>query len=208
MPAMLRAAFDWLVENRAGTAEIWIASDGQRSNWLPEDPRWKSVIAQLGGLSQRVRVRLLDLNQAPEANASIPSGKRRGVRAETKAELQVVLDIQRNRAARRHDSRGHDAGRRALGDGDRPGRAVARWRRAIDLGARRQGGWGGFSLPADANARDNTAWFVYGADTPLRAAVVSGDRETARDLRLAAASHNAEPARLIAAAGHRQRQSG
>ena len=37
IPAMLRAAFDWLVENRAGSAEIWIASDNQRSNWLPDD---------------------------------------------------------------------------------------------------------------------------------------------------------------------------
>ena len=45
---MLRTAFDWLIENRAGTAEIWLASDGQRSNWLPEDPRWKNVIAQFG----------------------------------------------------------------------------------------------------------------------------------------------------------------
>src|SRR5271157_5742574 len=48
IPALVRTAFDWLIENRAGTAEIWLASDGQRSNWLPEDPRWKNVIAQLG----------------------------------------------------------------------------------------------------------------------------------------------------------------
>ena len=66
-------AFDWLIDNRAGTAEIWIASDGQRSNWLPEDPRWKNVIAQLGSLSRKVRVRLLEMNQPPEANASSPS---------------------------------------------------------------------------------------------------------------------------------------
>src|SRR5271154_563756 len=59
VPAMLRTAFDWLIENRSGTAEIWLASDGQRGNWLPEDPRWKSVMAQLGVLTQRVRVRLL-----------------------------------------------------------------------------------------------------------------------------------------------------
>src|SRR5271170_7218070 len=69
VPALLRAAFDWLIENRAGTAEIWLASDGQSSNWLPEDPRWKDVIAQLGSL--KVRVRLLAMNQPSEANTSI-----------------------------------------------------------------------------------------------------------------------------------------
>ncbi|MGA2556392.1 MAG: BatA domain-containing protein, partial [Verrucomicrobiota bacterium] len=43
LPAMLRAAFNWLLENHAGSAEIWIASDAQRSNWHPEDPRWKDL---------------------------------------------------------------------------------------------------------------------------------------------------------------------
>jgi hypothetical protein len=200
LPALLRAAFDWLVDNRAGTAEIWIASDGQRSNWLPEDPRWKSVIARLGALSQRVRIRLLELDQPPEANASISIREAARRPRGDKAELQVVLDIQRNRAAPAK------VPVVMILDGQRSESEIAlegqttRWRRAIDLGSRRQGGWGGFSLPADANLRDNTAWFVYGAETPLRAAVVSANREVARDLRLAAASHNADPARLIPAA--------
>jgi hypothetical protein len=200
LPAMLRAAFDWLVENRAGTAEIWIASDDQRSNWRPEDPRWKSVVAQLGGLSQKVHIRLLELNQAPEANASIAIKELARRARGAKGELQVVIDIQRSRPA---------AARLPVVmtlDGQRSEAEVAcegqsfRWRRQIDLGARREGGWGGFSLPADANLRDNTAWFVYGADTPLRATVVSKERGVARDLQLAAASHKAEPAQVIAPA--------
>jgi hypothetical protein len=199
VPAMLRAAFDWLVENRAGTAEIWIASDDQRSNWRPDDPRWKSVLAQLGGLSQRVRIRLLELNQTSEANASIAikdlTRRPRGAQGE----LQVVLDIQRNRAASATvpvvmilD------GQRSESEAVLEGQSF-RWRRKIDLGARREGGWGGFSLPADVNQRDNTAWFVYGADMPLRATVVSAVREVALDLQLAAASHKAEPAQVIPA---------
>jgi hypothetical protein len=198
LPAMLRAAFDWLVENRAGTAEIWIASDDQRSNWRPDDARWKNIVAQLGGLSQKVRLRLLEMNQTPEANASIEikelSRRPRGAQAE----LQVVIDIQRNRAAEAKVPVVMTL------DGQRSETEVAcegqtfRWRRKIDLGARREGGWGGFALPADANLRDNTAWFVYGADTPLRATVVSTARDVARILQLASASHNAEPAQVIA----------
>lgn len=98
IPAMLRAAFDWLVENRAGSAEIWIASDNQRSNWLPDDSRWKNLLAQFGGLSQKVRVRLLDLNEtttAPNASISIRELLRRP-RGDA-SELQVTLDIERNR---------------------------------------------------------------------------------------------------------------
>jgi hypothetical protein len=200
IPAMLRAAFDWLVDNHAGTAEIWIASDDQRSNWRPEDPRWKNVIAQLAGLSQKVRVRLLELNQTPEGNAAIAIKELVRRPRGAKGELQVVVDIQRNR-----DTSATVPVAMIL-DGQRSESDVAlegqsfRWRRKIDLGARREGGWGGFSLPADANPRDNTAWFVYGADTPLRATVVSPEKEVARDLQLAAASHNAELAQLISAA--------
>ena len=34
LPAMLRAAFDWLVENRAGTAEIWIVALAMVGPWF------------------------------------------------------------------------------------------------------------------------------------------------------------------------------
>jgi hypothetical protein len=151
-------------------------------------------------LSQKVRIRLLELNQSPEANASISIKELVRRSRGAKGELDVVLDIQRNRATSATvpvvltlD------GQRSETDAALEGQSF-RWRRKIDLGARREGGWGGFSLPADANQRDNTAWFVYGADTPLRATVVSVEREVARDLQLAAASHNAEPAQVLAAA--------
>ncbi len=199
LPAMLRAAFDWLVENRAGTAEIWLASDNQRSNWMPEDARWKGLLAQLGGLTQKVRVRLLDLNQVPEPNASISIQELvRRSRGEA-SELQVVLDVQRNR--------GSPAtlpviltldGGRSQTDVALDGPAL-RWRRRIDLGARRKGGWGSFALPADGNLRDNTAYFVYGPDTPLRAVAVSVETDAARPLQFAAAARAAQPAQWVSA---------
>jgi hypothetical protein len=197
VPALLRAAFDWLIENRAGTAEIWLASDGQRSNWLPEDPRWKNVIAQLGGLSQKVRLRLLAMNQPSEANASISIKEMLRQPRGDKSELQFVLDLQRNR----HTSAPIPVtlnlnGERSENEVAMDGQSL-RWRHKIDLGARREGGWGSFTLPIDANLHDNTAYFVYGADTPLLAMVVTGDSRLARCLEFAAASRNAQPAGLI-----------
>lgn len=199
LPAMLRAAFDWLVENRAGAAEIWIATDDRRSHWRPEDPRWKSVVAQLGGLTQKVRVRLLELNQEPEANASIAIKELARRPRSGESDLEVVLDMQRNRAgAARVPVVMTLDGQRSETEAACQGE-LFRWRRRIDLGGRREGGWGSFSLPTDANPRDNTAWFAYGADTPLRAVVVSGDREAGRFLQLASASGNAGAGRAMGA---------
>jgi hypothetical protein len=200
IPAMLRAAFDWLIENRAGTAEIWIASDNQRSNWMPEDARWGSVIAQLSGLSQRVRVRLLELNQAPEDNASIAIKELLRRRRGDQSELELTLEIQRDRAtAATIPVTLNLNGERSTAELKLDGQSL-RWRRKIDLGSRQEGGWGSFSLPDDANPRDDTAYFVYGPDVPLLAAVVSDDREAARDLQYAAASRDGGPATLISPA--------
>jgi hypothetical protein len=197
LPAMLRAAFNWLMENRAGTAEIWIASDGQRSNWHPEDPRWKDITTQLGSLSQKVRVRLLLLDQAPDANASIELKEVARRPHGDKTELQFVLDLQRNRTS-------------AAGipvtltlDGAQSQTPVAmegqslRWRHRIDLGTHPAGGWGSFTLPADGNAHDNKAYFVYGPETSARALVVSRSPEAARYLQLAAASRMGKAAELL-----------
>jgi hypothetical protein len=200
IPALLRAAFDWLIENRAGTAELWLASDGQRSNWLPDDPRWKDVIARLGGLSHRVRVRLLAMNQPAEANASISIKEMLRRPRGDRSELQFVLELQRNRSAAASIPVALTL------NGERSETEVAldtqslRWRHTVDLGPRREGGWGSFNLPADANERDNTAYFVYGPDTPLLATVVGGDAPMARCLEFAAASRDGRPAQWLSAA--------
>jgi hypothetical protein len=198
LPAMLRAAFNWLIENRAGAAEIWIASDAQRGNWHPEDPRWKDIAAQLGSLSQKVRARLLLLSQTPDANASISLQEVARRDQGGKSELQFVLDLQRNRPA------AAPIPVTLTLDGVPTQTPVAfegqslRWRRRVDLGTHAAGGWGSFALPADANARDNTAYFVYGAETAARGLVVSRSPETARFLQLAAASSAGQPAALLA----------
>jgi hypothetical protein len=200
IPAMLRAAFDWLIENRAGTAEIWIASDNQRSNWLPEDARWNSVIAQLSGLSQKVRVRLLELNQPPQDNASIAIKELLRRPRGDQSELEMTLEVQRNRTAPASIPITLTLdGERSSTDLKLEGQSL-RWRRKIDLGPRREGGWGSFALPADANPRDDTAYFVYGPDAPLMAAVVGANKDAVRDFQFAAASRGAEPATLISPA--------
>jgi hypothetical protein len=197
LPAMLRTAFDWLIDNHAGASEIWIASDAQRSNWQPEDPRWKSVVAQMSGLSERVRVRLLSLDQAPDANVSVAVRETLRRARGTRGELRLTVDLQRNRsgAASLPLTLTLD-GARSETEAPIDGQSL-RWRDKIDLGERREGGWGSIALPADANEADNHGYFVYGPDVAPRAAVVSDDLQTARFLGFAAASRDGQPAQRI-----------
>ena len=64
IPAMFQSALEWLIDNQAGTAEIWIASDLQATNWMPDDARWKTLVASIKSLKQEVRIRLLATTQA------------------------------------------------------------------------------------------------------------------------------------------------
>jgi hypothetical protein len=206
IPAMLRSAFNWLIENRAGTAEIWIASDLQKTDWHPDDARWKNVISQLASLSQKVRIRLLSVAETPGNNTSISLNEITRRQRGDKSELQFVLDLQSSERGTHGASTSES--KRSIPvsinlDGARSQSEIAlegqtlRWRHRMDIGTRTNGGWGSFEVPADSNPRDNTAYFVYGPETTSRATIVASD-EDARFLSFAA-SQNGKPAQTVSA---------
>jgi hypothetical protein len=199
MPAMLRSAFNWLIENRAGTAEIWIASDLQKTDWHPDDARWKNVISQLASLSQKVRIRLLSVAEAPGNNTAIALNEVTRRQRGDKSELQFVLDLQqtavRDQATKTLPISVTLDGARSQSEIALEGQSL-RWRYRMDLGNHTNGGWGSFEIPGDANPRDNTAYFVYGPETTSRATVIAADEETARLLPFAA-SQNGRPAQTV-----------
>ena len=185
IPGLLASAVTWLLENRAGTAELWLASDLQKSSWHPEDPRWQSLAAQLLALPQRVRARLLALDQPASFNRSVSLKEliRRG-RAD-QSELQVALDVQASAlspekfplsvtldGAQRQEELSLD------------GQAL-RWRHKLPLSHQATNGWGLFALPADGNRLDNAAYFIYTPEPALRASIVGSESRGARVLQLA-----------------------
>ncbi|HVY70963.1 MAG TPA: BatA domain-containing protein, partial [Verrucomicrobiae bacterium] len=185
LPALVQSAANWLVENKAGAAEIWIASDLQRSNWMPEDSRWKNVIAQLEAMPQKVRVRLLSVGQGREANNSVSLREVLRRQRGEKAELSLSFDFQRlSEASEKMPVSLTVDGAKTAVEVALEGQSL-RWRHQVELGAGRPAGWGSLEMSADSNARDNTAYFVYGPETPLRTTVVATDEEAGRFLRLA-----------------------
>lgn len=187
LPSMLQVAADWLVENRVGLAEIWIASDLQRSNWQPESDRWPALASRLGALPQSVRVRLLALNEAVSGNTGIAVREVTRRRVGERIELDLGLDLHRNASSRA------TLPLSMVVDGTRTPVEVTmegqtlRFRHRANLGAKDTVGWGLVQLPVDANPADNTGYFVYGTDVRLHAVIVSSDAESRRFLRLAVA---------------------
>ena len=96
LPALFDAAASWLGRNRAGLAEIWIASDLQQSNWQPDSPRWSSIAARVAGLPEKVRVRLLSLTGRTGPNASVALVSAVRESHATNPSLKLTFDVQRS----------------------------------------------------------------------------------------------------------------
>jgi Aerotolerance regulator N-terminal len=196
LPAQLQAALDWITQNKPGSAEIWIASDLQRSNWRPDSDRWPALAAALAALPQTVRVRLLALNREPEGNLAVAvrEANRRSWAGDE--ELNLVLDLDRdlNYAGTVPVSLSVDGAPSQLEikmDG-----TSLRYRHRIPLSGKEPGGWGKIELPADVNPSDNAGFFVYGPPPRLRSAVVAADDFCRRLLPLTAAPDPANTNRV------------
>ena len=187
LPAMLDAAAEWLSHNQSGVTEIWIASDLQRTNWQPESNRWHAIMARLAALRQTVRVRLLAMTQSPATNISVATADMHRRDRGGQPELDLTLDLERadTSPATLPVSLTLDDVRSNF-DATLQGQSL-RLHRALTLDPARQGGWGKVELPPDGNPRDNTAYFVYGPQVPLRVALAAADERSGRLLRFAAA---------------------
>jgi hypothetical protein len=196
IPAMLQTALKWLVDSRSGSAEIWIASDLQESNWSPDDGRWKSLVDQFKALPQKVRFRILSFDAPGEQNIAVSLGEIQRRDRVGQSSLAYVLDLQRTAASADPIPLTIGLGEARAQTEIRSEGATIRWRNTLALDTNKPTGWGVFELPTDANARDNAAYFVYGERTPLKAAVVSAHPEASRILSFAA-SDAGKPATIL-----------
>ena len=187
LPSLLQSAFDWLAQNKPGSAEIWIASDLQLSNWQPESDRWPALASGLAALPQNVRVRLLALNKEAEANTSVSLREvTRQIRG-AGAELELVVEVERNTITGPpvpliFNIGGVQSQVELKLDGQ-----SLRYRHRIPLEDKFASGFGYIELPTDANLRDNRAYFVHSPPPLLRVAIVGSDLQSTRVLQFAAA---------------------
>jgi hypothetical protein len=184
LPALAAKAAEFLGETR-GRAEIWIATDLQASNWRPTDDRWANVRASLAALPRKPAVRVLGLTGPTAANASLH------LLAARRSGNDLLLDAE---VSRGEDARGsvrlpltlHFNGSRTTETLAFDGQSL-RFQKRVPLPAGSDDGHGWLSLPADGNPRDNTEFFAYGPDRPVKSLVVAPPGEAADYLLLAAA---------------------
>jgi hypothetical protein len=187
IPALVEAALDYIEENQTGTTEIWIASDLQRADWRPDSPRWEDLQSRVAGLSQDIRVRVLNIESSDRENLSMTLTGLLRYRRLGDAELDLAIDVSAPTVVNESFPIAIELdGNPSQLDVRLDGQRLALHHR-LALGDRTAGGWGRISLPADANSRDNVCYFAYAGAQHLKTAVIAADPATARFLELAAA---------------------
>jgi len=185
LPALLQIAHKWLLDNQAGATEIWIASDLQASNWHPDDDRWEALAAQYADLLQPVRFRLLSFRTEPDLNRAISlAGFDRPAAHPERLQLDLTLTTTRPSAER-------FPVKLRVGEAVQQSElavnaASLRWQQEFTLPGETARPAGSASLPADANERDNTVFFVAEKPGNGHALLVSDQPDRVSFLLLAA----------------------
>ena len=172
IPAMLQSALDWLVDNQAGIAEIWIASDLQATNWLPDDSRWESLMESFNSLKQKVRIRMLATTQDSPMNASISISQLARIKSNEIGEVRLAIDIKRTKINNdtepiKQTINGVTTEIEAKVNGQ-----ATRWRHRIEVDEQ-SGGWGKLELSPDGNPQDNITYYRYDDDFSMEGLVIS-----------------------------------
>lgn len=184
LPALAERAAEFLMET-PGRAELWIASDLQKSNWKPDNDRWTSVRAALASLPQPPKMRVLSLGGEASPNQAIR------LLSSHRAGAQLILDIE--------ISRSDDAAAplnvplTATLNGVRSTTNVTlagqnfRFRKILPVPPQEESGYGWLSIPGDGNLRDNAAFFAYGPARAVKSLLIAPPGEAANYLAIAAA---------------------
>lgn len=193
MPQTLASALEYLQVNKPGTAEIWLCSDLQTSDWQVDSGDWNLLRQGFAALPQSVRFRLLAFPETSADNLSIRvTDARRDVVTEgSQSKNQLILSLQVLASNELSGKRSVPVqleleGVRSELSIELDGGSGQLLDYRLDLPAKMESGWGRVSIPADANNADNQYFFVFAATPARRVVIVADDLLAVRPLQIAA----------------------
>jgi hypothetical protein len=190
---LLRAAYDHIRDNAAGTTEIWICSDERANDWAIDDGGWAGLRDAYAKLPQQVRFQLLSFSQAEPANLAVRVTEATLKRSGREHELVVSLVVSRPDAPDQSATtpvtvpvKFELGGVTSVVDVELAGRETVLANHTLALGRSAVRGFGRVTIPADANLADNEFYFTFDDPPPRVALVVAHEGAAARVLELVA----------------------
>ncbi|MFM1904440.1 MAG: hypothetical protein RLZZ440_2340 [Planctomycetota bacterium] len=192
IPGRLQAAYEYIRENAAGTAEIWICSDERTNDWALDTGGWAGLRDAFAKLPQQVRFQLVAFPAPAVGNLAVrvtdPRVRRRGEARELVVRVLVTrTDGPGSPEPTTIPLRFEIGGVVTVVDLTVSGREAVLADHVLPLGrAAEARGWGRVSIPADANEADNEFFFVFDEPPPRVTLVVAEEDAVGQMLELAA----------------------
>ncbi len=189
LPSMLEVALQHLRASGAGRTEIWICSDGQDGDWVPDDGRWDALQEAMLAFPAGVRVHVLNFGEATPGDLAVRISQTRTIKGDKGVRLILDLEV-----------RGHESfdpaepvplaiqvgGARSVVPVELSAGRATLAGHSIALDETMQEGFGYVELPSDSNLENNRFYFTYGGETVRDTAIVWQDQGTRDVLRFAA----------------------
>ena len=182
IPSILDTAVEYILKNNTGRTEIWLASDMQYGDWQPQSGKWSTIRSGLNNLSSQASLRVLSLNSDDQDNLSIRLVEAQRIDDELLLELEISqsTEINSSDVPLTLSLNGAQSSETVTISGE-----LTKFTKRLPLSGK--SGYGYIQLPADTNARDNTAYFSYGIELPVHSAIVATKSESQYYLNLASA---------------------
>jgi hypothetical protein len=188
IPAMMDEAINFIIANKTGVTEIWVASDMQLNDWQPENSKWNEIAAKIKSVPQTLRFRLLALDSKPDENLSIRIIKTNTARQNDQQEAELVFEIGGNSANEAFVPVTVCQGGNKRQSNFKLSGASNKFRYKFARGANLYESCGYLELPADSNINDNRAYFSFPPPQERKTVIVSDGRSFSSEI-LAIASY-------------------
>lgn len=173
IPSMIDEAVNFVIANKTGVTEIWVASDMQLNDWQPDNSKWNEVEAKIKSVPQSLRFRLLALDSKSDENMSIRILKVIPARHNDSQEAEIVFEINRNPGGESLVPITVCQGGNKRQVNFKLSGALNKFRYKIGKGANMNDSCGYLELPSDCNINDNRAYFSFPQPQQRKAVIVS-----------------------------------
>ncbi len=192
IPAMIDEAVNFVIANKTGVTEIWVASDMQLNDWQPENSKWNEIEAKIKSVPQSLRFRLLALDSKSDENLSVRIIKMITSRQNDSQEAELVFEINRNSTAESlvpltvcQGGNKRQINFKLTGNSNK-------FRYKFSRGANAYESSGYLELPSDCNINDNRVYFSFPAPQQGKTVIVSDGKSFSEEILSIASSPETE----------------
>jgi hypothetical protein len=182
IPAMIDEAVNFVIANKTGVTEIWVASDMQLNDWQPENSKWNEIEAKIKSVPQSLKFRLLALDSKPDEILSIRILKTNTAMQDDTQDAEIVFEINRN-------STGETLVPVTVCQGGNKRQInfkltgiSNKFRYKFARGANLYDSCGYLELPSDSNINDNRAYFSFPPPQDRQAVIVSDGKTFSQEI--------------------------